>query len=71
MPKKQKTGNSNAVWGAKAIGELVDLTEEEVRYRYRQGVFGDAVTKAGHRTLLGDRRRLKQFPQRSTTTNND
>jgi hypothetical protein len=29
-------------------------------------VFGDAVRKFGHRTLAGDRSRLKQFPQINT-----
>jgi hypothetical protein len=66
MPKNQKTSDSNAVWGAKAIGAEVNKTAEEARYLIRIGAFGDAVKKFGHRTLVGDRRKLRQFPNNTS-----
>ncbi len=66
MSKNQKASDPNAVWGADAIGEEIDRTAEQVRYLFREGVFGDAVKKLGHRTLVGDRRKLKHFPHLNT-----
>ena len=66
MRKNRKTDESNVVWGAAAIGEEIGRTAEQVRYLRQIGAFGDAVQKLGHRTLIGDRRRLKQFPNTNT-----
>ncbi len=66
MRKNRKTDDGNVVWGAAAIGEEINRTAEQVRYLFRAGVYGDAVRKFGHRTLAGDRSRLKQFPQINT-----
>jgi hypothetical protein len=63
MPKDQKTDGSNAVWGAEAIGAVIDRSAEQVRHLHRIGALGDAVVKKGHRTLVGDRRKLQQFPR--------
>jgi hypothetical protein len=66
MRKNQNSDDANAVWGAEAIGEEIDRSAEQVRYLFRKGAFGDAVQKYGHRTLVGDRNRLKQFPRINT-----
>jgi hypothetical protein len=66
MRKNQKTDDANVVWGAAAIGEEIERTPEQTRYLFRIGAFGDAVRKIGHRTLVGDRSRLKQFPKLTT-----
>jgi hypothetical protein len=42
------------VKGAEAIGKIIGLNAAQVSYFYRQGLFGDAVQKFGHRTLIGD-----------------
>jgi hypothetical protein len=47
------------VWGAEAIGDVVGRTPAQVRYLFSIGFFGDAVWKAGHKTFIGDRRRLQ------------
>jgi hypothetical protein len=62
----RKTDDGNVVWGAAAIGEEIDRTAEQARYLFRIGAFGDAVRKIGHRTLVGDRDRLKKFPRINT-----
>jgi hypothetical protein len=66
MRKNQKASDGNVAWGAEAIGEEIDRTAEQVRYLFRTGAFGDAVKKFGHRTLAGDRRKLKNFPNITT-----
>jgi hypothetical protein len=49
------------VHGAKAIGEYVGLSAQQVSYFFRRGLFGDAVVKFGHRTMIGDTRRLNNL----------
>jgi len=66
MPKNRKTDDGNVVWGAEAIGEVIDRTAEQARYLFRKGTFGDAVKKIGHRTLAGDRSKLKHFSNLKT-----
>jgi hypothetical protein len=66
MRKNQKTNDGKFAWGAAAIGEEIERTAEQARYLFRIGAFGDAVRKIGHRTLVGDRSRLKQFPKLTT-----
>ena len=65
--RKNEKSDGNVVWGAEAIGEEIDRNPEQVRYLYRSGAFGAAVKKLGHRTLVGDRSLLKQFPRLNTT----
>ena len=62
MRKDRKTDDPNVVWGAAAIGEDINRTTEQTRYLLRTGALGDAVRKVGHRTWVGNRRKLKQFP---------
>jgi hypothetical protein len=49
------------VVGAGAIGKFVGLSARQVSYFFRQGLFGDAVVKFGHRTMVGDTRRLQNL----------
>ena len=44
------------------LGAVINRTADQVRYLYRKGAFGDAVKKVGHRTMAGDLRKLKHFP---------
>jgi hypothetical protein len=67
MRKNQETDDTNnVVWGAEAIGQIIGRSAEQVRYLQRLGVFGDAVRKVAHRTLIGNRRKLKQYPDINT-----
>jgi hypothetical protein len=52
---------SNLVWGAAAIGRVVNRTPEQVRRLHQLGFFGNAVWKAGHRTLVGSVPKLKSL----------
>jgi hypothetical protein len=55
---------SNLVWGAKAIGRETNRKAAQVRYLYSIGFYQGAVWKAGHRTYVGDRRRLRNLANR-------
>jgi hypothetical protein len=66
MRKNRRTDDSNVAWGAEAIGQEINRTAEQTRHLFRSGAFGDAVRKLGHRTLAGDRSKLKQFPNLKT-----
>ena len=55
---------SNLVWGADAIGHETNRTAAQVRYLFGIGFFQGAVWKAGHRTYVGDRRRLRGLANR-------
>jgi hypothetical protein len=66
MRKNQETDDNNVVWGAAAIGQIIDRSAEQVRHLHRTGALGDAVVKKGHRTLIGNRRKLKQYPDINT-----
>jgi len=51
----------NLAWGAAAIGRVVNRTPEQVRRLHQSGFFGNAVWKAGHRTLVGSIPRLRNL----------
>jgi hypothetical protein len=55
---------SNLVWGAEAIGIETNRTAAQVRRLFALGFFQGAVWKAGHRTYVGDRRRLRGLANR-------
>ena len=57
--RKTSADISDFVWGAQAIGAILDRTPAQVRYLFSIGFFGDAVWKASHKTLVGSRQRLK------------
>jgi hypothetical protein len=52
---------SNLVWGAEAIGRETNRSAAQVRYLYGIGFFQGAVWKAGHRTYVGNRQRLRDL----------
>jgi hypothetical protein len=53
---------SDAVWGAKAIGDIIDRTPSQTRYLFaRTSILDGAVKKVGHKTLVGSRRRLRDL----------
>ena len=64
--QRRKHVDPNVIWGAEAIGREIDRSAEQTRALFRAGAFGDAVRKLGHRTLAGDRTKLKQFPNLKT-----
>jgi hypothetical protein len=55
--------DNDAVWGAAQIGKEINRTADQVRYLFKRGELSEAVRKAGHRTYLGSRRRLRQLAQ--------
>jgi hypothetical protein len=58
---KSDAANPTLVWGAEAIGLVVDRKPEQVRRLYQAGFFKGAVWKAGHRTLVGSLPRLRNL----------
>ena len=52
---------SNLVWGAEAIGREINRSAAQVRYLHGIGFFQGAVWKAGHRTYVGNRQRLRDL----------
>jgi hypothetical protein len=71
VPNTQSHAGDRYIHGAAAIGKYVGLSAQQVSYFFRRGLFGDAVVKFGHRTMIGDARRLtnlaflKRAPARS------
>jgi hypothetical protein len=55
---------SNLVWGAEAIGREINRSAAQVRYLHSIGFFQGAVWKAGHRTYVGNRERLRALVNR-------
>jgi len=55
------TEQSNLIWGAAAIGAQIGRTPAQVRCLHGVGFFRGAVWKAGHRTLVGHRERLRNL----------
>jgi len=53
--------NPNLVWGAEAIGREINRSAAQVRYLHSIGFFQGAVWKAGHRTYVGNRQRLRDL----------
>jgi hypothetical protein len=58
---KTKSNTSRYAWGAREIGEEIDRTPSQVHYLFAKGMLGDAVVKAGHKTLIGDRVKLRSL----------
>ena len=55
---------SNLIWGADAIGREINRSAAQVRYLHSSGFFQGAVWKAGHRTYVGNRERLRALANR-------
>jgi len=49
------------IWGADAIGREINRSAAQVRYLHGIGFFQGAVWKAGHRTYVGNRQRLRDL----------
>jgi hypothetical protein len=49
------------VYGARAIGEVIDASEQKVYTLFASGALGDAVKKLGRRTLIGSVPKLEQL----------
>jgi hypothetical protein len=52
---------SDALWGAIAIGRFIGRSQSQVYYLHEAGVFGDAVRKVSRKILLGSKSRLSRF----------
>jgi len=52
---------SNLIWGADGIGREINRSAAQVRYLHSIGFFQGAVWKAGHRTYVGNRQRLRDL----------
>jgi hypothetical protein len=52
---------SDFIWGAKAIGDVINRSPSQTRYLIKSGVLRDCVWKVGHKSLLASRRRLRNI----------
>jgi hypothetical protein len=59
---------SDWAWGAEAIGQEIGRTASQVHYLHEAGLLGDATFKLGHKTLVGDRRKLRNLQAYATET---
>jgi hypothetical protein len=57
---------SDLVWGAANIGKEINRTAGQIYYLHAIGALKGAVTKLGHRTFIGSRKRLKNLPAFNT-----
>ena len=55
---KAPTDESDAVWGAEAIGKEINRTTAQGHDLASHGMLGDAVVKVSHKLLLGSRSKL-------------
>jgi hypothetical protein len=62
--EQQSPSESDYLYGAAAIGAVTGQTAGRVYYWYKAGLYGDAVWKAGHRTLMGSRSKLQNLGPR-------
>jgi hypothetical protein len=60
-PNNSADDASVYVYGAEAIGIVINATAVQVRRFYKNGLLKDAVAKFGHRTFIGHRERLKNL----------
>jgi beta-N-acetylglucosaminidase len=58
----QTETESDAVWGAEAIGKEINRTAQQVYYLFGIGALDGAVTKLGPKTYLASRRKLRTLP---------
>jgi hypothetical protein len=56
--KSTDAAESDAVWGARAIGDVIDRTPAQVYYLHRIGALDGAVSKLGPKTFIGSRKKL-------------
>lgn len=59
---------SDLVWGAPAIGWEIGRTPQQVYHLYAIGALDGAVSKLGHKTFVGSRRKLSELPFRKLKT---
>jgi hypothetical protein len=50
---------SDLIWGAEAIGAEINHSANQVYYLFESGALDGAATKAGHRTIVASRTRLR------------
>ena len=48
-------------WGREEIGKEINRTPNQVTYLLGRGLLDGAVRRAGHRTLVGSKRRLREL----------
>ena len=63
QPSEQTGPSSDCdiVWGAEAIGEVIDRTPGQIYYLLRIGALRGAVVKLSHKQLFGSRKRLRDL----------
>jgi hypothetical protein len=49
------------LWGAEAIGAEIGRSASQIHYLHESRQLGDATFKLGHKTLVGDRRKLRNL----------
>jgi hypothetical protein len=59
-PQPDTKTESDAVWGYKNIGEVINRSPSQTRYLVVEtDVLAHAVRKIGHKTIVGSRRLLR------------
>jgi hypothetical protein len=66
--KKQSDDKPDIVWGAEAIGTVINRTAAQTRYLIETGALDGAVEKVGHRTFVGFPSKLREKLAPSSTT---
>jgi hypothetical protein len=64
VARRPSDAESDLVWGAAAIGEVIDRTPGQVYHLLSTGALDGAATKLSHKTLIGSRRALLNLPFR-------
>jgi hypothetical protein len=56
--------DSDLVWGAEAIGRVINRTARQVHHLHEIGALDGAVSKLGHKTFVGSTKALHRLPFR-------
>ena len=53
--------SDDLVWGARAIGAVINRTQGQTYHLFETGALDGAVGKLGPKTMVGSRRKLRKF----------
>jgi hypothetical protein len=61
-PTPPNSDQSDWLWGAEAIGAVINRTPEQVYYLHAAGLLRGATWKMGAKQLVGSREKLRALP---------
>jgi hypothetical protein len=64
--RKLSDNENDLVWGAAAIGVVIDRTPSQVYHLISTGALDGVVGKLAHKTIVGSRRGLLNLPFRKS-----